>query len=348
MKEKFNIEKPDPSIREDLKRKNNNKTKPAGSLGRLEEIAMQVGTIQQKTEPELKNPAILVFAADHGIANEGVSPFPQEVTQQMVSNFINKGAAINVFANQNDIDIEVIDSGVKGNFEDDTAHRIHDKKIAEGTESFRYGPAMTREQCKEALQKGAEITRQCAENGCNIIGFGEMGIGNTSSSAMLMHLITGEPLDTCTGKGTGLDTAGINKKHNILSESLKHYQKDGSPLEILAHFGGFELAMITGAFLQAAQEKMTIMVDGFNVTAALLVAHKITPNVLEYCIFAHQSGEKGHRKMLEYLNVKPLLNLDMRLGEGTGAAVAYPLIKASVNFLNNMASFDEAGVSNTE
>jgi nicotinate-nucleotide--dimethylbenzimidazole phosphoribosyltransferase len=266
----------------------------------------------------------------------------------MVLNFTHEGAAINVFAKQNDINISIIDAGVKGQFNDDARQKIKDLKIAEGTRSFLHGPAMTTEQCQKAIQAGAEMVNERFNDGCNIIGFGEMGIGNTSSSAMLMHLITGESLETCVGKGTGLDEAGISNKREILESSLKHYQQNGSPMDLLAHFGGFELAMIVGGFLQAASNKMTILVDGFNVTAALLVAQKIEPNVLEYCIFAHQSDEKGHLKMLEYLNAKPLLNIGMRLGEGTGAAVAYPLIKASVNFLNKMASFDEAGVSNKE
>ncbi len=344
----FKIQKPNQEIKNQLAHKINNKTKPPGSLGRLEEIAQKIGLIQQTLTPELSKPSILVFSGDHGIATEGVSPFPQEVTQQMVLNFISKGAAINVFAKQNGMDISIIDAGVKGQFGNEAKHKIRDLKIAEGTNSFLHGSAMTSEQCQKAILAGAEMVNERYNDGCNIIGFGEMGIGNTSSSAMLMHLITGESLETCVGKGTGLNEEGIDKKRKILAESLKHYQQNGSPIELLAHFGGFELAMIAGAFLQAASNKMTIMVDGFNVTAALLVAYKIEPNVLEYCIFAHKSDEKGHQKMLEYLNAKPLLNLDMRLGEGTGAAVAYPLIQASVNFLNQMASFEEAGVSNTE
>jgi len=344
----FKVDKPNDEIKNQLAQKIDNKTKPPGSLGRLEEIAKKIGLIQQTTEPQLSTPTILVFSGDHGIATEGVSPFPQEVTQQMVLNFINEGAAINVFAKQNGIDIKVIDSGVKGDFDETSKQKIINLKIAEGTKSFLHGPAMTNEQCNEAIQKGAEMVQECYENGCNVIGFGEMGIGNTSPSAMLMHLITGEPLETCAGKGTGLNSEGVSKKREILAESLRHYHQDGSPVEMLTHFGGFELAMIAGAFLKAAENKMTIMVDGFNVTAALLVAQKIEPNVLEYCIFAHQSDEKGHQKMLQHLNAEPLLHLGMRLGEGTGAAVAYPLIKASVNFLNKMASFEEAGVSNTE
>jgi len=344
----FMIEKPNQKITEQLEQKIQTKTKPPGSLGKLEDIAEKVGTIQQTTHPELIAPHILVFSADHGIAKEGVSPFPQEVTQQMVMNFVNGGAAINVFGRQNGIDIKVIDAGVKGQFDTAIKQEIIDAKIAEGTKSFLKEPAMTNEQCKEAIQKGADIVQVHADKGCNVIGFGEMGIGNTSSSAMLMHLITGESLDICVGKGTGLDENGINKKREILQSALKIYKKDGSPIDILAHFGGFELAMMTGAFLQAAKNNMVILVDGFNVTASLLVAQKMEANVLDYCIFTHQSDEKGHQKMLEYLQADPILGLRMRLGEGTGAAVAYPVIKAAVGFLNEMASFEDAGVSNKE
>ena len=342
----YTIEKPDDKMKEVLQHKMDNKTKPLGSLGRLEEIAQKVGLIQQTATPQLTHPNIVVISGDHGIANEGVSPFPQEVTRQMVINFVRGGAAINVFAKQNGIEIKIVDAGVKGDFEDAMKNKIIHAKIANGTNSFLKDPAMSTEQCHEAIQKGADITDDCFSEGCNIIGFGEMGIGNTSSSAMLMHLITGESLETCVGKGTGLDPKGVSKKRAILSEALKNYKQDGAPLDILAYFGGFELAMMVGAFLQAAKHRMTILVDGFNVTAALLVAHQVEPHVTDYCIFAHQSGEKGHRKMLEYLEVQPLLNLNMRLGEGTGAALAYPLVEAAVHSLNQMASFEDAGVSN--
>ena len=344
----FFIEKPKQAISTQLVHKINTKTKPPGSLGKLESIAQKIGVIQQTIHPNLVAPHILVFSADHGIAKEGVSPFPQEVTQQMVMNFVNGGAAINVFGRQNGIEIKVVDAGVKGHFDHAIKKQIIDAKIAEGTKSFLKEPAMTSEQCKQAIHKGADIVQDHADKGCNIIGFGEMGIGNTSSSAMLMHLITGESLEVCVGKGTGLDEKGINKKREILQNALKIYEKDGSPIDILTHFGGFELAMMTGAFLQAAKNNMTILVDGFNVTASLLVAQKMEPNVLDYCIFTHQSDEKGHQKMLEYLHADPILGLSMRLGEGTGAAVAYPIIKAAVGFLNEMASFEDAGVSNKE
>jgi nicotinate-nucleotide--dimethylbenzimidazole phosphoribosyltransferase len=340
-----NINQTNPAIKEKLISKINNKTKPVGSLGLLEKIALQIGLIQQTVSPTLKNPHIIVFSADHGIAKEGVSPYPQEVTQQMVKNFTNEGAAINVFARQNNLKIEIVDAGVIGEFPDEIKRKIVNQKIAHGTKSFLNGPAMNTGQCSEAMKKGAQIVSKCKSKNCNIIGFGEMGIGNTSSSALLMHLITGQPLDVCVGKGTGLDSTGVKKKTQILQEALKSYQGNGSSIDILSHYGGFEIAMIAGAFLEAAKNNMTILVDGFNVTAALLIAHKIEPNVLDYCIFAHESNEKGHIKMLEYLEAKAILNLNMRLGEGTGAAIAYPIVNAAINFLNEMASFDQAGVS---
>ena len=340
------IQKPDQRLKAILQKKIDNKTKPVGSLGKLEDIALQIGLIQQKEKPELKNPHILVFSGDHGIAREGVSPFPQEVTRQMVMNFINEGAAINVFARQNGIKIKIIDSGVKGEFPESAKEKLMDRKIDQGTRSFLHGPAMTAQQCKKAMESGAEMVQECHKEGCNTIGFGEMGIGNTSSSAMIMHFITGEPLETCVGKGTGLNIEGIHKKTSILKQAIKGYQRNGSPFDLLAHYGGFEIAMIAGAFLEAGRQKMTILVDGFNVTAALLIAHKIDANILNYCLFSHQSDEKGHKIMLEYLNAKPVLELGMRLGEGTGVAVAYPIVQSAVQFLNEMASFEQAGVSN--
>lgn len=342
----FNIRKPNQKLRDKLQNKADNKTKPQGSLGQLENIAIKIGLIQQSETPELNNPHILVFSADHGIAPEGVSSFPQEVTRQMVNNFVDEGAAINVFARQNNINIKIIDAGVKGEFPENTRKQILNQKIGNGTGNFLHEQAMTIEQCQKAIHTGAQITRECYEKDCNIIGFGEMGIGNTSSSAILMHLITKLPLETCIGKGTGLDDKGLQKKQKILEQALERYDNNNEPLNILAHFGGFELAMITGAFLEAASLNMTILVDGFNVTAALLIAQKLQPAILDYCIFTHQSDEKGHQKMLNFLEAKPILNLGMRLGEGTGAALAYPIVLSAVNFLNEMASFSDAGVDN--
>ncbi len=348
MKLKFDIDIPDASIKKGLKEKIDGKTKPVGSLGRLEEVAMQIGTIQQTLYPELKHPTIVVFAADHGIAGEGVSAYLQEVTRQMVINFVKGGAAINIFAGQNGIHLKIVDAGVMRAFESSIRDQLIDYKIGEGTKSFLEGPAMREEQCEQAIEKGRECVQNLHQNGVNVVGFGEMGIGNTSSSALLMHLLTGFPLETCIGRGTGLDDEGLQRKTEILTRSLSHYKSSDSEVEILARYGGFETAMMTGAFLQAAENKMTILVDGFNTTVALLLAYKLYPAILDYCIFSHQSGEKGHAKLLEYLGAMPLLNMDMRLGEGTGVAVSYPIIRSAVNFLNDMASFENAEVLNSK
>lgn len=334
------------NIIDKLQHKINTKTKPLGSLGKLEEIALQIGQIQNTLTPELKNPTILVFAADHGLADAGVSPFPKEVTQQMVMNFLNDGAAINVFCKQNDITLKVVDAGVDADF-NNNPNLIH-AKVANGTKNILENPAMTIDECKKAIESGKEIVKNQYQNGCNIIGFGEMGIGNTSSASLLMSKITAVPIEDCVGKGTGHDTEGLKRKKEILKQAFEKHQLDSDPIKTLSTFGGFEIAMMTGAFLKAAELNMTIMVDGFIVTSALLVAYKINSDILKNCIFTHTSNEQGHILMLEYLNAKPILNMEMRLGEGTGAAIAYPIIKSAVNFLNEMASFKDAGVTNKE
>ncbi len=334
------------NIIDKLQHKINTKTKPLGSLGKLEEIALQVGQIQNTTTPELKNPTIIVFAADHGLADAGVSPFPKEVTQQMVLNFLNNRAAINVFSKQNGINLKVVDAGVDGDFTGNP-NLIH-AKIANGTKNILENPAMTIDECKKAIESGKKIVEDQYKSGCNIIGFGEMGIGNTSSASLLMSKITAVTIEDCVGKGTGHDENGLMHKKDILKKAFEKYQLDADPIKTLSTFGGFEIAMMTGAFLKATELNMTIMVDGFIVTSALLVAYKMNSNILKNCIFTHTSNEQGHLLMLEYLNAKPILNMEMRLGEGTGAAVAYPIIKSAVNFLNEMASFEEAGVTNKE
>lgn len=334
------------NITNQLQHKINNKTKPLGSLGKLEEIALQIGQIQNTTSPELKNPTILVFAADHGLTDAGVSPYPKEVTEQMVLNFLNGGAAINVFSEQNNINLKIIDAGVDADFPDHP--NLIRAKIAKGTQNILERAAMTIKECTESMKQGADIVQHEFDNGCNTIGFGEMGIGNTSSASLLMSKITGLCIDECTGKGTGHDDEGLNRKKEILKQCIHKYQLNGDPMETLATFGGLEIAMITGAFLKAAELNMLILVDGFIVTSALLVAHQINPEVLANCLFTHVSNEQGHAKMLQYLKAEPVVNLGMRLGEGTGAAVAYPIIQSAVNFLNKMASFDNAGVSNKD
>ncbi len=328
-----------------LQTKIDRKTKPLGALGKLETIAIQIGSIQNTLEPALINPTIVVFAGDHGIVNEGVSPYPQEVTYQMVLNFLQGGAGINVFAKQHGIDIKVVDAGV--NFRFDEHPNLIDAKIDTGTKNYLSEPAMSENQCYAAMEKGRSIIEDIYNGGCNIIGFGEMGIGNTSSAAILMHLLCELPLEDCIGRGTGLDDKGFQKKKMILQSAVYAQPlPDASPISILKTFGGFEIAMMCGAMLKAAEMGMILLIDGFIVTAALLVASKLNEHVLEYCIYAHQSDERGHRLMLEHLKAEPLLHFNMRLGEGTGAAVAYPMIASAVCFLNNMASFESANVSN--
>jgi len=331
-------------MKEALLTKINNKTKPPGSLGMLERIALQIGCIQDTLSPSLNNPTIVVFAGDHGIVKEGVSPFPQEVTYQMVFNFLQGGAGINVFTRQNNIAIKVVDAGVNFNF-DPHPDLIH-AKIDHGTKSYLNEPAMTTAQCNAAIEKGGVIVQEIFTAGCNVIGFGEMGIGNTSSAAIIMSLLCNLPLEECIGRGTGLNDAGLEKKKAILKQAIANHSFDNTPLNVLTTFGGFEIAMMCGAMLKAAELKMIILIDGFIATAALLVAKGINKQVPDYCIFCHQSGEQGHALMLEHLKAAPLLHLGMRLGEGTGTAVAYPIIQAAVNFLNQMASFESAGVSN--
>lgn len=336
----------DNSIEETLRYKINNKTKPIGALGTLEEVALRIGKIQNSERPVLSNPTILVFAGDHGIAKKGiVNPYPQEVTAQMVYNFLNGGAAINVFCKQNNINLKIIDAGVNHDFGE--IPELINAKIAFGTKNYESEPAMNARQYNAAIKKGADIVYQTHKEGCNIIGFGEMGIGNTSSASLLMSYYTKIPLQECVGAGTGLDSEAIKLKQKILSKAYDKYTLS-TDTDALMYYGGFEIAMINGAILKAAELKMTIIIDGFIVTAALLAAHCTHPQVLDYCIFAHTSGEQGHQKMLDYLKKEPLINLGMRLGEGTGAAVAFPLIASAVAFLNNMASFESAGVSGSE
>jgi len=332
------------NIKEQLINKINHKTKPIGSLGKLDEIALQIGEIQNSLSPEIKNPTIIVFASDHGLADAGVSPFPKSVTQQMVTNFLNEGAAINVLCKQHDIELKVVDAGVDADF--NPHPNLIQAKVSKGTKNMLESPAMTMDECKKAIRTGGEIVSEQFNNECNIIGFGEMGIGNTSSASLIMSKITGLDVKECTGKGTGHDQNGLKLKKEILKQVIEKHSVGADPLEILATFGGFEIAMITGAFLKASELNMTIMVDGFVVTSALLIAHKLNPNLLKNCIFTHESNEQGHRKMIEFLKAKPILNLDMRLGEGTGAAVTFPIIQSAVNLLKEMASFEEAGVSN--
>lgn len=318
----------------------NNKTKPLGSLGALETLARQIGLIQKTAHIEIKQPAILVFAGDHGVVAENISAYPQSVTWQMVENFLAQGAAINVFARQNNCALHIIDAGVNHDFGPRAG--LIDKKIAPGTRNFAQEPAMSAQQCAQAIQSGMDLA---AELEGNVVGFGEMGIGNTTAAAALMHKLTGVAAAGCVGAGTGLSASGIAHKQQVIELAVAHHAAATAPLDILAAFGGFEIAMMAGAMLKAAERRMVLLIDGFIVTSALLVAARLQPAILDYCVFSHCSDEHGHRQMLHALEARPLLNLGLRLGEGTGCALALPLLHAAANFMREMATFESAQVS---
>ncbi|GAB4123376.1 MAG: hypothetical protein OHK0045_23630 [Raineya sp.] len=327
-----------------IQEKINQKTKPLGALGKLETLAYQICKLQETLSPSLQNPHIVVFAADHGIAEEGVSAYPQEVTYQMVYNFLRGGAAINVFARQHHIQLEIVDAGVKHSF--DTSLPLWQHKVGFGTKNFLTSPAMTVEEVQKCLRYGQDIVKHIRERQCNIIGFGEMGIGNTSSASILMSLLLNIPIEECVGAGTGLNSEKIKQKTAILARSIAaHSIQASKPMKVLQYFGGFEIAQMVGAMLEAQNQKMLILVDGFIASAAFLVAYLLSPQIKENAIFCHKSAERGHQVLLEKLGVEPILDIQMRLGEGTGCAVAYPLVLSAVEFMNKMASFDDAQVS---
>jgi nicotinate-nucleotide--dimethylbenzimidazole phosphoribosyltransferase len=336
-------------LKDQLQNKINSKTKPLGALGLLEEIALQVGLIQETTAPYIARPTIMVFAADHGIAATGlVNPYPQSVTAQMVLNFLNGGAAINVFTQMHQLQLTVVDAGVNADLSHLNQPNFIHAKQGMGTANYLLSEAMTYNSVLSSIEKGKHLVNEVAKAGSNCIGFGEMGIGNTSSAALIMHAITGIPIHACVGRGTGANDEQLTIKINTLEKVAAFHQLHtlgNEPLKLLCAVGGFEIAMMVGAYLAAAEEKMVIVVDGFIATAALLIAVQIESTVMNNCIFAHSSNEQGHAKMLQHLKATPLLNIGLRLGEGTGAALAIPLIESAVAFLNQMASFEQAGVS---
>lgn len=331
-------------ISKQLRQKIDFKTKPLGALGALESIALQIGTLQQTLTPQLHKPTIITFAADHGIAKAGVSAYPQEVTYQMVMNFLNGGAAINVFCQQHNIAHKIVDAGVNFDFPADT--KLINAKVGRGTHSFLDQPAMSAEQLDCCFAHANTIMDATFAEGCNVIGFGEMGIGNTSAATMLISNLTKLPIEKCSGRGTGLNDEQLVNKICTLKEAQTFHGEITAPKQVLQTFGGFEIAQMTAAMLRAQQHNMLILVDGFIASAAFLVAYKINPAIMQHAIFCHLSDEFGHQNLLNYLNVNPLLKINMRLGEGTGCAVAYPIIQSAVAFLNEMASFDSAEVSN--
>lgn len=323
-----------------------NKTKPQGSLGQLEALALQICHIQNSIQPALNNPHMLVFAADHGLAQAGVSAFPAEVTPQMVLNFVGGGAAINIFTRQHGMALDVVDAGVNTDFEPDLP--IKHRKVAHGTANMLNGPAMSKEQFTACRDHAAALIDDIHQQGCNIVGFGEMGIGNTSSAALILHYLTQLPIAQCAGRGTGLDDAGLQRKIDILGQVVTKHGALETPNAVMQAVGGFEIAMMGAAMLQAADKGMIVLVDGFIATAAALWAATVNPASRNAMIFCHMSAEQAHRIMLDQLQAQPVLSLDLRLGEGTGCALALPVIESAVRFFNDMASFDDAGVSREE
>lgn len=320
-------------------------TKPLGALGRLEPLAVDVCAMQGTLRPAIESPVAIVFAADHGIADRGVSAYPRAVTAQMVQNFLAGGAAISVLARFQAMDLWVVDAGVDG---DCGAHpRLVNAKIRSGTRDFVAEPAMTTDECRAALLAGKRILEQVAVADSNAVVLGEMGIGNTAAAALLMHRLTGLQLAECVGRGTGLDDAGLERKRATLAKASRRTAR-AEPLELLAEFGGYEIAMLVGALLAAAARRMLIVVDGFTVTVAVALAARLDRGVLDYCVFGHCSAEHAHRALLQYLEAEPLLDLGMRLGEGTGAAVALSVVRTALALFTDMATFESAGVSNRD
>jgi nicotinate-nucleotide--dimethylbenzimidazole phosphoribosyltransferase len=332
-----------PELATRLQQKLDNKTKPLGSLGRIEALAQRIGLILGAENPVLESPQLVVFAADHGLAARGVSAFPSDVTWQMVENFLSGGAAVSVLARQHGIGLTVVDCGVRHDFAPRAG--LLNLKIAAGTADALDGPAMTEAQCEKALSNGAELLRNMPGNALLL---GEMGIGNTSAASMLMSRLAGLDIVDCTGAGTGLDAEAVQRKIGVLQQVLAQHGTAKTPLQALQAFGGFEIATMVGAVLQAAHERRVVVVDGFIASAAVLVASALQANVLQRCVFAHRSGERGHALMLAHLKAEPLLDLGLRLGEGSGAAMAWPLLQSACAILSHMASFESAGVSRQE
>lgn len=339
----FHITHPDESIRAALTDKINNLTKPKGSLGMLEELALQIGLIQQTLSPTLRHPQNIIFAADHGIVEEGVSLSPKEITWQQISNFLHGGAGVNFLCRQHGFVLKIVDAGV--DYDLPYEKGIINMKVRKSSRNYLHEAAMTEEEMEQCMERGAEVVRLCHNEGSNILSFGEMGIGNTSSSSLWMSYFADIPLEQCVGAGSGLDHMGIRHKYEILKQSMDNYKGNGSVRDIMRHFGGLEMVMAVGAMLQAAELKMIILVDGFIMTNCLLAASMLHPEVKDYAIFGHCGNETGHRLVLDSLHAKPLLNLDLRLGEGTGAICAYPIVDSAVRMINEMDNFAHASIT---
>lgn len=319
-------------------------TKPQGSLGRLEELSIQVAGIQGRAQSIIKDKVIVTMAADHGVTEEGVSLYPQEVTAQMVLNFLRGGAGINVLARHVDVRVVVVDMGVASELLPHPGLVV--KKIAYGTRNMVRGPAMEREQALRALEAGIEVVEEELAKGMDVLGTGDMGIGNTTASSAIVAAIIGAPVAQVTGRGTGVNDERLRHKIEVIKRALEVNQPDpADPVDVLARVGGFEIGGLVGAILGGAAHRLPVVLDGFIAGAAGLIAVQLAPQVREYLIAAHRSVEVGHSLVLEHLGLKPLLDLDLRLGEGTGAALGISLVEAGVKILNEMATFSVAGVS---
>jgi nicotinate-nucleotide--dimethylbenzimidazole phosphoribosyltransferase len=329
-----------PALAARLRHRLDNKTKPLGSLGRIEALALRIGLILGSEDPVLQTPQLVVFAGDHGLAARGVSAYPSDVTWQMVENFLAGGAAVSVLARQHGIGLTVVDCGVRHDFAPRAGLVV--SKVAAGTADALEAPAMSPAQCALAVANGVALVKGLPGNALLL---GEMGIGNTSAAALLMSRLTGLDIVDCTGAGTGLDAQAVQRKVGILKSVLQRHADARDPMAALAALGGFEIATMVGAVLQAAAERRVIVVDGFIASSAVLVASELQPAVLQRCVFAHRSGERGHALMLAHLKAEPLLDLGLRLGEGSGAAMAWPLLQSACAILREMASFESAGVS---
>ena len=342
----FNIQSVDQTIKPRIQAKIDNLNKPKGSLGRLEELAMQICLIQQTLEPSLAHPCHLLLGGDHGIARDGVSVSPREFTWQQMINFTRGGGGVNMFCRQHGFKLRIVDVGVDYDLSgiDGIIHR----KIARGTKNFLYEPAMSEAEFDQAIQIGSDLVDDCIAEGCRVLSIGEMGIANTSPSSIWMHLFTSIPLADCIGAGAGLDTPGIRHKYEVLSKALANYQSTPhhpSPITPLAYFGGYEMIAAIGAMLKAAEKHLVILVDGFIMTACAMAAIRLYPAAQDYMIFTHCGDESGHKMMLDAIEAKPLLHLGLRLGEGTGALCAFPIVDSAVRMINEMNNFDNARIT---
>jgi nicotinate-nucleotide--dimethylbenzimidazole phosphoribosyltransferase len=349
----FTVQAPSSVIDAEIRHKIDHKTKPLGALGELESIAFQLAKIQNTLTPDVSKAKMIVFAADHGVVAQGISLFPQEVTPQMVMNFLMGGAAVSVFCEQHKVPLRVVDVGVNAELAEHPL--LGARKVAFASKDFSQEAAMTSEECAQAIQAGVDETNLAIDDGVNLLMFGEMGIGNTCVSSCMMTALVGVSAADSAGRGTGLDKAGVSHKAQVIEQSLKRAEeatgqlmKDWSAQTLAEQVGGFEILAMAGAMLQSAQRQTAFVVDGFICSIALLFAQKVAPNVRAFAIFAHQSNEQAHKMLLEHLNAEPILSLDLRLGEGSGAILAYPLIQSASVFLNKMASFESAGVSDAK